>query len=79
MKKEYGKPRICYESFTLSNSISSGCEGIANLGEQQCSITIPGLEYPIFTSTPICEITPPGGNDQICYHVPTDWNNVFSS
>ena len=79
MKKTYKKPEIYYESFTLSNNISSGCAGIANLAENQCSITIPELDYTIFMTDLICEVTPPGGNDTICYHAPTEWNNVYSS
>lgn len=79
MKKAYEKPRVGYESFKLSNSVSSGCEGIANLGENQCSITIPELGIEIFNIQIMCEYTAPGGDDTICYHAPSDWNNVYSS
>lgn len=79
MKKPYQKPKIYYESFTLSNSISSGCEGIANLAENQCSITVPDLGIEIFTVDLVCQYTPPGNDDTICYHAPTEWNNVYSS
>lgn len=79
MKKAYVKPKMYYESFILSSSISSSCEGIANLGENQCSVTIPDIGIEIFTSEIACEYTPPSGDDTICYHAPSDWNNVFSS
>lgn len=79
MKKQYEKPRICYESFALSDRISAGCEGIANLAEYQCSIYIKDLDVTIFTIDLVCEETPPGGDDTICYHAPTEWNNVYSS
>lgn len=79
MKKTYEKPRICYESFSLSDRISAGCEGIANLGEYQCPIYIPELEYSLFTIELVCDVTTPGGDDTFCYHAPTEWNNVYSS
>lgn len=49
MKNTYSKPRIVFENFGLSNGASSGCEGIANLAEYECSVTIPELGYTIFT------------------------------
>lgn len=79
MKKPYEKPRIYYESFALSDRISAGCEGIANLGEGQCSIKIPEFGKSIFSIDLVCDITVPGGDDSFCYHAPTEWNNVYSS
>ena len=78
MKKAYETPKICYESFSLANSISAGCAAFANLAEYQCSVTIPGLGN-IFTDDLTCEYTDPGTDDKICYHAPTEWNNVYSS
>jgi hypothetical protein len=79
MKKTYEKPRICYESFALSDRISAGCEGIANIGENQCSILIPELGETIFNQDLVCSVTSPGGNETICYNAPSEWNNVYSS
>ena len=79
MKKPYEKPRICYESFALSDRISAGCEGIANIGEYQCPIYIQDLGVSIFTIDLVCDETPPGGDDTVCYHAPTPDNNVYSS
>ena len=79
MKKAYEKPRIYYESFTLSNNISAGCEGIANLAEYQCSVTVTELGIEIFTQDLVCMVTTPANDDSICYHAPSEWNNVYSS
>lgn len=79
MKKAYTAPKIYYESFALSTSISAGCEGIANLSEGQCTVTVPDLGIEIFTIDLVCQVTAPGTDDTICFHVPADWNNVYSS
>ena len=78
MKKTYEKPRICYESFALSDRISSGCVGISNLGEYQCAIWLPDAGISIFMIDMVCEFQPTDG-DTICYNAPTEWNNVYSS
>lgn len=79
MKSTYSRPRIVFENFGLSNGASSGCEGIANLAEYECSVMIPELGYSIFNDMNICEVTPVGDDDTLCYHAPSDWNNVYSS
>ena len=86
MKKKYEKPDILFESFALSQSISAGCEMIAgNAAQYVCPVLVvktPGFDdddpYIIFGDGP-CVSKPVGGNDSICYHVPTADNNVFNS
>lgn len=81
MKKKYAKPQIAFESFELSQSIAAGCEMIQqNMTERSCPVTVPeliGTTY--FADLNHCTVTPPGGNDSICYHVPSENNNVYSS
>ncbi len=79
MKKVYRKPEVTYETFRLSESISSGCYGIANLGEGICSVYLPDAGVNVFNQAGLCEYSGPGFDDAVCYHAPTDWNNVFSS
>lgn len=84
MKKTYEKPRLAYESFALSNSISSGCEAISNQLENQCPV-IPkdwydaGLTDTIYAIDFICEETGVEYTNLFCYYAPSDNNNIFSS
>lgn len=84
MKKNYEKPQIHYESFALSNSISSGCEAISNGLENECPI-IPkdwydaGYMETIFAIDSICENTETDQRNRFCYYAPADTNNVYSS
>ena len=81
MKKAYMKPGIYFEPVNTSSNLSSGCEGIANLAENQCSVTVSeGDEVmEIFGIEGICPWTPDNPESQMCYHAPTEWNNVYSS
>lgn len=79
MKRAYQRPIVCFQNFALSNQVSSGCEGIANSVEFQCSVLIPEFGYEVFNSENICPVSPPGVDDYICFHAPTDENNVYSS
>lgn len=87
MKKHYVKPEIVFEDFSLNTSISAGCEHISNQSqEDQCGyVTRSGV---IFTTTLTgCDftenVTVEGeyiiGNNTICYHIPDQDNNLFSS
>ena len=82
MKKTYKKPELWYEDFRLPQSIAAGCEGIANIAEGQCTVTISdpenGYDIVIFTAG-VCEFTPPNPDDWVCYHAPHEGKNVFSS
>ena len=81
MRKRYQKPELYYESFMLSQSIASGCEGIANFAENQCSVTLsgPGYNLTLFYDSQICADSPPNPDDYRGYHAPAENMNVFSS
>lgn len=90
MKKTYVKPRIMFESFSLSQSISAGCE-ITNPHDDRLAFTGAGVGGGVgyvFADENACDVymdddgswgTQWGG---ICYHVFTDLEevlNVFDS
>ncbi|MEE1038797.1 MAG: hypothetical protein U0K95_06485 [Eubacterium sp.] len=79
-KKNYVKPQILITSFELAESIASGCEQISNTAEYVCSVSDEeaGLTY-IAEGISGCVYTPPNPDDFVCYHAPSDSNNVFSS
>ena len=80
MKKQYMKPAINFESLSIGTSVSASCEGIANFAMGLCSITIDaGFPMDIFQTENICEYSGPGVDDMVCYHAPSDNNNVFTS
>lgn len=81
MKKQYQKPIVRYESFRLSETIASGCEGIGHFGDfDSCSVDVDfyGTVMNIYNDGYICEYTGVG-EDPVCYHAPSEGNNVFSS
>ena len=39
-KKKYTRLELFYESLSLSQSIASGCEGIAMFGESVCPVKV---------------------------------------
>lgn len=79
-QKRYKKPELVYESFALSQDIASGCEGIANFAEGVCSVTVDvGFPMEIFQNPAVCSNVPPNPDDYVCYHAPSDGNNIFSS
>ncbi len=80
MKKTYEKPKIRLEMLSISTPVASSCEGIANFAIGLCSVTIDvGFEMEIFQSANICEYHGPGVDDMVCYHAPSDNNNIFTS
>lgn len=80
MKKRYEKPKIVYESFELSSGIAAGCELLSTpLAAYVCPVTDPEMGATIFASDAICDFSAPGDFDQICYDVPLENHNVFSS
>ena len=84
MKKTYEKPMIIFEDFSLSTSIAAGCEVInKNPSLADSCGYIPNDRWtgePIFTTTISgCGSTQSGDFDGLCYHVPTEDNNLFNS
>ena len=79
-KKKYVKPQILITSFELSESIESGCEQISNSAEYMCAVEDKESEMTyIANGISGCIYTPPNPDDFVCYHAPSDSNNVFSS
>lgn len=68
-----------YESFELSTSIAAGCELISNAEWMSCPILVPEWKFTVFVDSGICTYSAPNAKDMVCYHSPTDDNNVFSS
>lgn len=77
MKKAYKSPAFHATNFSLSTGVASGCAFTATFAEQQCPVD-PGWGVTIFTDLQ-CDYTPPGDDDQVCYHVPFADSNVFMS
>lgn len=81
MKREYIRPDIVFEDFTLSTAIAGTCGVATGLPSQnQC-----GLEYgpyELFTDAVggcTKKIDDSGAFNGMCYHVFTDANRLFSS
>ena len=75
-KKKYEKPNIYFESFEFCENVAYGCIYISHYAEYDCPVdTGAGV---IFEKTG-CDFTPVGGNDTVCYHVPTVSQNAFTS
>ena len=82
MKKTYEKPQILFESFTLNTNISAGCEKPTNLPSwNQCGLDFSGLMVFMdgMTGCTDIKITEGESFDGLCYHTPTEANNVFTS
>ena len=84
MKKEYTKPIIVFENFTLSTSIAANCDRhVSTQVQNVCAIegSAPGLG--VFSGTIAgCAINWQeewGPYDGYCYHVPTPGFNLFHS
>ncbi len=77
--KTYTKPEILFEDFSLSTNIAGGCEHTtSNHYRNSCGFElIPGQT--LFISEPVCSFPVEDGYNGICYHVPNQENNVFSS
>ncbi len=82
MKKPYIKPQIAFESFQLSTSIAASCALLGtNSAQYVCPVEDPDSGFMLFAEdiTSPCDTAPMGGNDSICYDVPLENWNVFSS
>ncbi len=81
MKKEYVKPVIVFESFSLSTNIAADCESIVgNPSQDQCPVMGSG-EIAIFNDlVSTCVYHPPEDEwDGLCYHVPIEGHKLFNS
>lgn len=90
MRKEYKKPIIIFEKFSLSTSISAGCELITSLPRQNdCGVqygasvlftqSVTGCVsgYENLTGFPVSTDT--AEYNGFCYHNPPDDKNLFAS
>lgn len=82
MKKVYSKPDILFESFTLSTNIAAGCERKTNL-QTSGSCGVNWGHSVIFTSAQYgCRSVITDGAEEydgLCYHNPSESNNLFNS
>lgn len=81
MKKTYVKPQIAYESFQLSTSIATDCALLSTRAAQYiCPVEDKESGFYIFAeANQLCDTVPVGGDDSVCYDVPTESWKVFSS
>ncbi len=80
MKKQYVKPAMFSETFDICDSIAAGCGIAVGSTRETCSYsdpTLPGVS--LFIVGGVCAMTPPGDNDQVCYHVYTPATALFDS
>ena len=79
MKKEYKKPELLFDSFELSESIAAGCEYITGQTIDQCAYYTGGRNVFVESVTACTTKTQDGTWDSICYHVPNENSNLFTS
>ena len=86
MKKEYMKPMIVFEDFSVDTNIAGTCESIVgNPTKGTCAVIGTGDIYMFHDTISQCDFTPAGEGDALgmyngfCYHVPTEYNNLFNS
>lgn len=82
MKKFYTKPDIVFEDFSLSTSIAGACETVLSTPTSgTCAVQFGRLM--VFTDqvSGCAKKVVDGSEDynKLCYHVPTEANNVFTS
>lgn len=80
MKKPYNKPEILFEDFSLSSSITAGCDLDTPLPSYEQNCGYPTRGGTVFVDGAQCTTTPQDGMfEGFCYHNPTDMNNLFNS
>lgn len=82
MKKTYVKPEVYFENFELSTNIATGCEYKSNHTKNQCAWYVEGIGNVFLSDVTTCNYKQPDSekNDYgICYHVPLDKSNLFTS
>ena len=82
MKKEYQKPDILCDIFSLSSTIAGSCSFDTNtMSQGNCGVQFGELK--VFTSqVQGCKggvIVDSGQFNGLCYHVPTNDKNIFMS
>ena len=81
MKKEYCKPIVVFESFSMSTNIAGDCEQkINNQTKGVCAYESSGGIFTFTDSVAACDFTTSDGkSDGFCYHVPEGGPNIFNS
>lgn len=88
MKKKYAKPEIIIESFSLCTNIAAGCEHTnvtPSYAVQGCGYKLGRFDTEIvFAQEMGCnrhELVDDEGyyNNTVCYHVPAQDSNLFTS
>ena len=81
MKRTYIKPQIAFESLSLSSNIAAGCEMLStNSAERVCPVKIKDQNNRTIFVEHSCDMYSPDGiYDSICYGVPVENSNVFTS
>lgn len=83
MKKKYTKPVIVFEDFSLSTSISAGCESqpTTSTDFNTCGVLF-GEDIIFVSGLGGCQVQVVEGTedaDGTCYHNPSDEKNIFAS
>lgn len=82
MTKEYVKPQIVFEEFSLSTNIAAGCNIIiSNSTQGVCAYEDVRNNKNVFTEAISACTTKQddGASNGICYHVPIETNDLFNS
>ncbi len=82
MKRVYEKPQIMFEDFSLSTNIAAGCEVTTNFSRGGCPLKDSVFGNIFLEGMSVCETEIEDGSSMsngICYHIPTESNNLFNS
>ena len=83
MRKSYQKPYVLFEDFSVSTNIASGCKHIASAAPDLCPVTLPWgptTKVVFIDESMGCKtIEADGDFNGVCYHVPSENDNVFTS
>ncbi len=81
MKKTYSKPDIMFDNFSMTTCIAA-CEVEATFSRGVCGVEMDNMATVFTESVYGCTWVAEDGDasfDFLCYHVPSDNNNVFGS
>lgn len=79
MKKTYCKPQISFEDFELCANIAAGCAFPTDHWKDACAYEILG-GYNVFVyEATACRYKQQDGAYGVCYHLPMDTKNIFTS
>ena len=80
MKKTYTKPEISFESFLMSTNIAGECELDTKMPTADKGCGYPTRGGVVFVEGTQCTTYPQDGlYNGFCYHVPTEYSNLFNS